>query len=69
MGVEITSVCREDLDMAGFDSSKVDDSTLRKLASKMADAYCEGSFWIDLEIIAEYLGIPRKAGEGEEKNN
>lgn len=57
---KITSVAREDLESRGFDTSKVSDSTMKRLASKMADAYCEQGFWIDLEIIAEYLGVPKQ---------
>jgi len=56
----ITSVCRADLEGEGFDTSKVDDMTMTRLASKMADAYCDTTFWIDLDVIAEYLEIPRK---------
>ena len=56
----ITSVHREDLKSRGFDTSKIDDNTMKRLASKMSDAYLENSFWIDLEIIAEYLNIPKK---------
>ena len=57
----ITSVHRDDLEECGFDSSKVDDVTMERLARKMADAYIESSFWDDLEIIADdVLGIPRK---------
>lgn len=41
---EITAVSRDDLKAAGF----------------MADAYIESSFWTDLEIIAEELGIKRE---------
>jgi len=55
----ITSVCRADLDGQGFDTSKVDDGTMEHLASKMADAYTENVFWIDLEILAENLNIPK----------
>jgi hypothetical protein len=55
----ITSVCRDDLEEAGFDTKNVDDSTMKKLASKMADAYCDFAFWEDLEIIAEYLKIKK----------
>lgn len=57
---EITSVSREDLESAGFDTSDVDDSTMERLASKMGDAYVSNGFWIDLPIIAEYLEIPKK---------
>ncbi|MFA5791983.1 MAG: hypothetical protein WC884_03010 [Candidatus Paceibacterota bacterium] len=55
----ITSVCRADLEEVGFDTKSVDNGTMSKLASKMADAYCEFSFWEDLEIIAEYLKIKK----------
>lgn len=55
----ITSVCRADLEEVGFDTADVDDSTMRELASKLANAYCDMGFWIDLKIIAEYLGIKR----------
>ena len=57
---QITSICRDDLEEAGFDTKNVDDSTMSKLASKMADAYCEFAFWTDLEIIAEYLKIKKR---------
>ena len=32
---------------------------MTELADKLADAYCEDGFWIDLPIIAEDLGIPK----------
>lgn len=57
---EITSVSREDLEEAGFDTSDVDDATMELLASKMANDYCEQLFWVQLPIIAEYLEIPKK---------
>lgn len=59
----ITGVHRDDLEGEGYDTSKVDDSTMRRLASKMADAYLEASFWIDLPIIADELGIPKRAAK------
>ena len=55
----ITSVCRADLEQAGFDITKIDDSTMSELASKMANAYCDMGFWEDLEILAENLGIKK----------
>lgn len=57
---QIISICREDLDGAGFDVSRVDDATMERIASKMADAYLENGFWIDLPIIAEYCDVPLK---------
>jgi hypothetical protein len=59
---KITSVHRDDLEHRGFDTSNVDDATMEKLADKMSDAYLDGSFWEDLELIADILGIPRKDG-------
>lgn len=56
----ITSVSREDLESIDYDASKVDDADMRQLASKMADAYCDSGFWIDLPIIADYLKIPKR---------
>jgi hypothetical protein len=38
----------------------VDDDIMTKLASKMADDYCTQLFWVQLPIIAEYLGIKEK---------
>lgn len=55
----ITSVSREDLSGRGFNTARVSDATMTRLASKMADAYLEQAYWIDLDIIAEYLGIPK----------
>ena len=54
----ITRVHRDDLEDAGFDVRNVEDGTMRKLAGKLSDAYCENDFWIALPIIAESLGIP-----------
>ena len=55
----ITSICEEDLISRGFDTSNVDDATMEKLASKMANDYLEQMFWISLDILAEAIGIPR----------
>jgi len=56
----ITSVSRDDLRSKGFDVTKVSDADMVRLAGKMADSYCNDSFWEDMEDIAsERLGIPR----------
>lgn len=55
----ITSVCRADLESAGFDTANVDDDDMKELASKMANAYCDLGFWEDLEVLAEHLGIKK----------
>ncbi len=57
---EITSVSRGDLEAKGFDTSEVSDAEMERLASKMADDYCEQMFWISLDIIAELQGIPKR---------
>lgn len=53
----ITSVCRADLESVGFDTTNVDDGIMSEMSSKMADAYCDMVFWIDLEILAKDLKI------------
>lgn len=55
---EITSVAREDLEQLGFNTTKVNEATMRKLASKLADDYCEQLFWDSLQVIAEGMNIP-----------
>jgi hypothetical protein len=57
---KITSVARADLDEIGYDTGKVDDDVMERLASKLADAYCDNGFWIDLPILADFLEIPKK---------
>jgi len=59
---DITSVSREDLESIGFDTANVDDSTMAELADKMSGAYTDSVYWIDLDILAEALGIPKREG-------
>ena len=63
----ITSVCRADLGGIGFNTKSIDDSTMLRLASKMANAYCENGFWIDLDILAEDLGIKKHKKTNEKR--
>ena len=52
----ITSVCRADL-QGTFTPQQIgtfDDGDMEYLAKKLADAYMN-VFWIDLEIVAEYI--------------
>ena len=51
---------RDDLEACGFDSSKVDDETMGKLADAMEEAYC--CFFDDLWKCADRLGIPKRGG-------
>lgn len=57
---EITSVSREDLEQLGYNTSKVSDEKMEYLAKKLADDYLEQMFWISLDIIADYMGIPKR---------
>lgn len=63
----VTFVSRDDLEGQGYDTSKVDDSTMERLADKMGDAYCESGYWTDLEILADYLEIPKVGQEDDEE--
>ena len=56
----VTSVCRMDLEMAGFDATNVDDDIMERIASKMANAYCNNGFWEALKIFAEDFDVPGK---------
>ena len=60
----ITSVTRDDLESQGFDASNVTDEQRAEIADHMQDAYCDDAFWVDLEIIAEDIGIPLKEEVG-----
>lgn len=57
---EITSVSREDLEALGYNASKVSDEKMEYLAKKLADDYCEQLFWTSLDIIADYMEIPKR---------
>jgi hypothetical protein len=59
-GFPITSVAREDLESQGFDTSNVTDEQMAAIADHMADAYCVDAFWVELEVIADDMGIPLK---------
>ena len=56
----IASLHRDDLEELGYDASAVDDVTMAQLAKKMADAYVQTSFWLDLGTIADELGITER---------
>ena len=56
----ITSVAREDLESQGFDASNVTDDQMAEIADHMQDAYCDDAFWVELDVIADDMGIPRK---------
>lgn len=58
----ITSVCREDITTLGYKGAEnISDSVMEKIARKMADAYVENSFWIDLDFfVSEYCDLEKE---------
>ena len=63
-GFPITSVAREDLESQGFDASRVTEEQMAEIADHMQDAYCDDAFWVELEVIADDMGILLKEGVG-----
>lgn len=59
---KITGVARDDIaEKLGVEvAESFTDEEMTRLASKMADAYLENGFWVDLPIIAEYILEERK---------
>jgi hypothetical protein len=55
----ISSVSRHDLIAIGYDVRRVDDETMERIASELADAYLAGPFWRDLRAVAKAFGIPK----------
>ena len=53
----ITSVCRADLESAGFDTTNVDDDTMLELATRMSYAYSSFGFWEDMKTFAKHFQI------------
>jgi len=51
----LTSICKDDL-TERFTAEQIDkltDEDMKRIASKMSDAYLDQSYWIDLEIITK----------------
>ncbi len=58
----VTSVCKEDLlhlldegklKIPKWRIKKLNEATMKRIASKLSDDYCEQLFWSSLEIIAD----------------
>ena len=56
---KVTYVHRNDLETIGFNLNNVTDDQMEELAEKMGSAYTENNFWIDLDILATDLKIPK----------
>ena len=57
---KITSVSRDDLEALGYNTSRVSDKKMEYLAKRLADDYLEQLFWTSLDIMAEFLEIPKR---------
>lgn len=64
---KITSLSREDIASIGYKGAEsISDSDMERIASKMADAYLENEFWIDLEIMVDmYLHLYKEKKSNE----
>jgi len=53
----LTSICRDDVAMVlGKEKAeKLVDWDMKRLAEKMTNAYLENGYWVDLQIIVEYI--------------
>lgn len=56
----ITTICKEDVETAGFDVSNITEEQLQNIANDMEDMYLRDGFWHDLRTSAEEIGIPKK---------
>lgn len=56
---EITSTCKDDIrSMEYFTEEQIqslDDRDMERIASKLANDYCEQLYWSSLKIITEYV--------------
>lgn len=57
------SISREDLEHIGFDAEQISDDEIEDLAQKMADAYLDNGYWIDMKVLADLNGYPKKDEE------
>ena len=48
------------LEALGYNTSRVSDKKMEHLAKRLADDYLEQMFWISLDIMAEFLEIPKR---------
>lgn len=58
---EVCSVSKEDIEHAGFDSSKLSEEDMQRIASKQGDLILDCcDYWTALEGACEYWEVPRK---------
>jgi hypothetical protein len=54
----VLNVCREDLELLGFDTTQVDDHTMMMFAHRLSKECMEG-FFDSLRYLAEDFDLPR----------
>lgn len=59
----VTRIHRDDLNSIGFDGDNVSNEDMEKIASRMDCNYLNQTYWEDMAIIADAMGIPRKEDE------
>lgn len=58
---EVCSVSKEDIEQAGFDSSKLSEEDMQRIASKQGDLITDCcDYWTALEGACEYWEVPTK---------
>lgn len=60
----LTSLTRADLVAAGFAKplvAAITDEQMRQIAAKMADYYCDGSYWDDVKVAV--IAVTAREGE------
>lgn len=55
----VSQVSRADLEYKGFDTSKVTDEQMKRIASRMDNIFLDEDYWLALVAAAKYLEIPR----------
>lgn len=55
----IATVCRKDLEIVGYDSSKVTEEQMLRIAERLGETYYS-EFYKRLKQVAKQLGIPKK---------
>jgi hypothetical protein len=53
----ISFVSREDIKNEGWNTKKLDDGEMQNFADKMGDAFCDDSYWLILNNVAEYYSL------------
>lgn len=56
----ITSLHRDDIETIGYNASRISNRDMNWIAKRMANGYLDDLFWIQLRLLAEELGLPKR---------